>query len=125
MMFEIINNHEEYLKFIRQIEKAKQIIYSTENNQLKSKAHLLNDIKDYNSFYSKENYETLKHQFTCEERTELKLYKLDNYSIFLSSKWFTEIDDFINLEMSCKQCNGNLDKFYFNPMPLTQETREM
>ena len=44
----------------------------------------------------------------------------DNYCIFLASKYFTTIDDYINLTFTTKRFQENFNKFYFNPISLTK-----
>ena len=55
---------------------------------------------------------------------EIKKGQLDLYTIFIASRHFTTIEDFINLEMSCSRYFGNMTKFHYNPIPLTPITRE-
>lgn len=122
MVYEIIEKEESYQKFIREINRAKEIINTTENEELKQKAELINQIIDYNEFYTPDNYQKLKLQFTCKEREILKLHHLDdNYCLFISSQYFNTIDDFKNLEMTCKRLNGTTYKFKYNPISITEE----
>ena len=59
---------------------------------------------------------------TCKERTKYKLYELDNTNfLFLVSHYFESLDDFINLELSVKKYQGNMKKFVFNPISVTDE----
>ena len=46
----------------------------------------------------------------------------DNYCIFLASKFFKTIDDYINLELGCSRFYGNLTKFFYNPISVTKKT---
>ena len=41
---------------------------------------------------------------------------IDNYCAFLTSRWFNSIEDFINLELCTRKFNGNMTKFFYNPM---------
>lgn len=50
--------------------------------------------------------------------------QLNLYSVFIASRWFTSIDDYINLEMSSPRFYGNMEKFHYNPIPLNTKTRE-
>ena len=54
----------------------------------------------------------------------MKLSQLDNYCIFLASKYFNTIEDHINLPKVCKRLKLNIEKFHFNPLPLNERTRE-
>ena len=49
-------------------------------------------------------------------------YKLDNYCIFIASRYFTSIDDFINLEKTSRRFRGNIEKFHYNPISVTDKT---
>ncbi|ELP91753.1 hypothetical protein EIN_522300 [Entamoeba invadens IP1] len=47
---------------------------------------------------------------------------LDSYHIMIVSKYFKTIEDYINLELVCKKCICNMEKFHFNPIPLSYKT---
>ena len=44
--------------------------------------------------------------------------------MFIASRHFETIDDFINLELSTSKYQGNMTKFHYNPISLTPITRE-
>ncbi|BFU26654.1 Leucine rich repeats (6 copies)/Leucine rich repeat, putative [Entamoeba histolytica] len=44
--------------------------------------------------------------------------------IMIVSKYFEDINDFINLEMGVKRFEGNMERFHFNPIPLNQYSIE-
>ena len=50
--------------------------------------------------------------------------QLTNYCLFIASRWFETIEDFINVEKGCKRFLGNTTKFFYNPIPLTEQTRK-
>ena len=50
--------------------------------------------------------------------------KLGVYQLMIASKFFEDINDFKNLEYATKKARGNMEKFHFNPIPLTKETRK-
>ncbi|ELP89928.1 hypothetical protein EIN_303720 [Entamoeba invadens IP1] len=52
------------------------------------------------------------------------MVKLESYHVMIVSKYFDTIEDFINLELVCKQFCGNMEKFHFNPIPLNSKTVE-
>ena len=55
---------------------------------------------------------------------ELRIAKYgqcNNYSIFIASRFFNSLQDYINLEMAVKRFRGNLDKFFYNPISLTKK----
>ncbi|BFU22490.1 leucine rich repeat protein bspa family [Entamoeba histolytica] len=45
--------------------------------------------------------------------------------IKIVSKYFKDINDFINLEMGVKRFRGNMERFHFNPIPLNQYSRKL
>ena len=47
---------------------------------------------------------------------------MDNYTIFIASRHFNSIDDYINLEMTTKRFRGNMTKFHYNPISLSSKT---
>ena len=51
-----------------------------------------------------------------------KYGQCNNYSIFIASRFFENLQDYFNLEMGVKRFRGNLDKFFYNPISLTEET---
>ena len=65
-----------------------------------------------------------------EENLPLKIKRLfniatlDNYTIFIASRHFETVDDHINLVMTSKRFKLNMTKFHYNPIQLTQTTRE-
>ncbi|BFU21957.1 leucine rich repeat protein, BspA family [Entamoeba histolytica] len=45
--------------------------------------------------------------------------------IMIVSKYFEDINDFINLEIGIKRFQGNMERFHFNPIPLNQYSRKL
>ena len=70
-------------------------------------------------------YNQLIKQFPFTERTELQLTQLDNYCLFLTSKWFSTIKDHIHFIQTCKRLEFNITKFHYNQLPLNERTREL
>ncbi|EDR25223.1 hypothetical protein EDI_148970 [Entamoeba dispar SAW760] len=50
--------------------------------------------------------------------------KLGYNEIMITSKYFNDINDFINLEIGIKRFRGNIERFHFNPIPLNQYSRK-
>ena len=79
--------------------------------------------------YSNDAYEDIRYLLRPFEYIPLKIKRifnigtLDNYTMFIASRHFESIDDFINLEMGIKRFNGNMTKFHYNPISLTNTTR--
>lgn len=62
-----------------------------------------------------------------EEMDDLPIEKkgqLDFYTIYIASQYFETIDDHINLIFSSKRFELNMTKFFYNPLPLNETTRE-
>ncbi|BFU24699.1 Leucine rich repeats (6 copies), putative [Entamoeba histolytica] len=45
--------------------------------------------------------------------------------IMIVSKYFEDINDFINLEIGIKRFRGNMERFHFNPIPLNEYSRKL
>ena len=109
------------MKFKQQIEKSqnkmKELNYNSQNH-----SNLLQI--NPNDNYTETKLNEIKSQFTTKERTRYKFEKLDdNYCIFIASRWFDSIDDFINLTFVSKRMRGTMEKFHYNPIPLTKSIR--
>ena len=103
----------------RMIERAKKI-----NPDSKEKLDEINlnkqDMNNEEAF----NHE-LAMKFNTKERTEMKLCQLDNYCIFIASKYLETIDDHINLIKVAKKLQYNMEKFHFNPISLDETNAEL
>ncbi|EDR21665.1 hypothetical protein, conserved [Entamoeba dispar SAW760] len=51
--------------------------------------------------------------------------KLGYNEIMITSMYFNDINDFINLEMGVKRYRGNIERFHFNPIPLNEYSRKL
>ncbi|EDR25005.1 hypothetical protein, conserved [Entamoeba dispar SAW760] len=51
--------------------------------------------------------------------------KLGYNEIMITSMYFDDIEDFINLEMGVKRFQGNVERFHFNPIPLNYCSRKL
>ena len=117
---EIFYKQDDYLLFKKKIERMKSII---SKERMKSLYHFLQ--LQPNDDYSSTKLNEIQSQLTCLQRSKLRLYQLDdNYCLYLSSMFFRTIDDFINLELSMKRMQGNLSKFFHNPIGITPQTRQ-
>ena len=61
-------------------------------------------------------------KFTFEERKAMNLYSLDNYCIFIASRYFDSLDDHINLVKVSKRMRGNMEKFHYNPISVDSKS---
>ena len=87
---EIIRKQEEYEKFKREIERAQHIAREHK------KENVIPRIEDINEEYTSTKMKEITNKLTCETKQRYRLYRLDNYCLFLSSKYFETIDDFKN-----------------------------
>ena len=46
----------------------------------------------------------------------MKLYRLDNYCLFIASRYFDTLQDHINLVFVSKRLRFNMEKFHYNPI---------
>ena len=51
--------------------------------------------------------------------------KLTTLAVNIASCYFETIQDFINLELGCPSYRLNLDKFYYNPIPINENERKL
>ncbi|EDR28008.1 hypothetical protein, conserved [Entamoeba dispar SAW760] len=51
--------------------------------------------------------------------------KLGYNEIMITSMYFDDIKDFINLEIGVKRFQGNIERFHFNPIPLDKYSRKL
>ena len=51
--------------------------------------------------------------------------KLGYNEIMITSMYFNNIKDFINLEIGIKRFQGNMERFHFNPIPLDEYSRKL
>ena len=115
---EIVLKLSAYRKFKHQIERMKSLMIASND---RSHQDLLN--MDINKEYNQDKMYDVCKKLTCEERTKYKLYQLDTYYLFYMSQYFLTIDDFINLEKGVRKLCGNMEKFHYNPLPLTPSIR--
>ena len=67
-------------------------------------------------------YQEMIKQFSTKERNSLNLCKLDNYCLFIASRYFVCIDDHINLVKVSKRMRLNMEKFHYNPISVYPQT---
>ena len=108
ILHEIIEKKNEYNKYKNMLSRSKQ-------------THLFDNKKPLNE----ESFEEIIQQLSIKERSEKNLCQLDNYCLFLSSKWFDSFEDHLNFIQTSKRLELNMTKFHFNPLSLTPSTREL
>ena len=60
--------------------------------------------------------------FSLKERTEMKMTKLDNYCLFIASRYLESLDDHVNLVKTSRRMKNNLEKFHYNPISVNGAT---
>ena len=75
---------------------------------------------------SQEKFENeITKKFTFEQRKAMKLCSLDNYCIFIASRYFDSLDDHLNLVKVSKRMRGNMEKFHYNPISVNEESVQL
>ena len=100
-----------------------------ETENFKELQKVINSIQQENDF-SQNAFEDIRFVLRpFQDELSLKIKRmfnistLDNYTVFISSRHFTTIEDFINLELSTSKYNGNMTKFFYNPIQLNETIR--
>ena len=68
---------------------------------------------------NEETFNQISKQIPTKERNNI--CQLDNYCLFISSKYFETIQDHINLIQISKRMKLNMEKFHYNPISLTKK----
>ena len=110
---DILEKKESLSKRERMVERANQI----------AKEHKMEEIKiSKSSLSSEEEFQKALTKYSIQVRSKLKLFDLDNYCIFIASRYLDSIDDHKNLSMVCKRLRYNTNKFHYNPVSVDEET---
>ena len=64
----------------------------------------------------------LKHKYSLEERKAMNLVQLDNYCVFIASRYLESLEDHINLVKISKRMRGNMEKFHYNGISLNEKS---
>ena len=110
LLYELLQKKDEYEKYHNLLQKSIQL---TQNKDQKQK--LMQCIE---KFSCEESFNKEISILSLKERTKLKLYTLDNYCIFIASRFFESLQDHINLTKVSKRMKNNLEKFHYNPISL-------
>ena len=110
---------------IEWINKQSQDIKET--NSLKKLHTVIQKIEE-EKIYSQKDFENIQNVLKHIETLPLKIKrifnigKINEYIVFLASKYLETIDDHINLIMTSKKFSKNMEKYFYNPISLTQQT---
>ena len=118
------------IEFIHEWINNNQQTIDQESEDFKELVRVIEEILQDQDF-SKNAFEDIRFVLTpFEEQLPLKIKrkfnvsKMDQYTMFIASRWFETIDDYINLIMTTRRFNQILTKFHYNPIALTSKTRE-
>ena len=126
-MKEIINH---YTKYIKEFKEPMKIIKEIVKKEKKEDECCYLDQLEINNEYGIEDMNLLKKEMKLLETIPLSIKRIfnistmNNHTMFIASRWFETIEDYINLETSTPKYLGNMTKFFYNPIPLTIQTRE-
>ncbi|EDR22585.1 hypothetical protein EDI_299960 [Entamoeba dispar SAW760] len=67
----------------------------------------------------------MEHTTTSTNINNKSIMKLGYNEIMITSMYFNDINDFINLEIGVKRFQGNIERFHFNPIPLDKYSRKL
>ena len=106
---EILEKKELFKPYGRMIEEAIELS--------QSKRDILIETKE--KVNTEETFqEEMVKKFSTSERTKMKLYRLDNYCLFIASRFFDTLDDHINFVFVSKRLRLNMEKFHYNPIDI-------
>ena len=115
-LIEILEYHENYLKFKYRIEQIQRIMKERNDTTHPTLLQL-----NPNDEYSENKMKEIQSQLTTKERSLYHLCQLDYYTIFISSRYFNSFDDYVNLELSSKRLLGNMTKFHYTVLETTRK----
>ena len=110
---DILEKKEAYEKNKRMVERAKELDNENKFNGMEIDNQIFADEQDF----TKE----ITSKFSLEERSKMKLFKLNNYCIFIASRYFNTFQDHVNLTFVSKRMRGNMEKFHYNPISLKKK----
>ena len=122
-------NIQEGIVLIKEWIELKRTEYEN-NDNFNELIRVINEIETEKD-YSNDAYEDIRYLLRPFEYIPLNIKRifnigtLDHYTIFIASRHFETIEDFMNLELCTKRFNGNMTKFHYNPIPLTNTTRKL
>ena len=108
-LIDILQREEEIQTYQRLIENMSE----EKQNEYKINKELID---------SEETFTKSINKIPFQERSEMKLSYIDNYCLFIASRYLNSIDDHINLIHVCKRLRNNMEKFYYNPVSLNSIT---
>ncbi len=93
-------------------------IYSNQVELLKNASKIIRSFQDNDFYYTTRML--VEAGFKTKDRNTL--CTLDNYCLFIASRYFETLEDHINLTNVSKRCRGNMEKFHYNPISVNERT---
>ena len=111
---ELLEQKNEYKKYQQLLKRAEQFTQSEEQQ---------NKLKQIQSkVYSEETFDKeISKSFSLKERSSLKLCQLDNYCLFIASRFLDTIEDHHNITLISRRMKRNGEKFHYNPISVTDK----
>ena len=108
--------------------QQKKIVYE-KNERMFNKAKLLATEKQEKdqlenakeSILIHEEFEETTMKLNIQQRSKFNFCRLDNYCVFIASRYLESISDHINLMRVSRRMRGNMEKFHYNPIPVNQQ----
>ena len=116
---EILEMKETIEKQKRMIERAKEI-----NPEAHEKLHEIFCNQKILSTEEEFNNELVK-KFSTKERKTMKLTQLDNYCLFIASRYLETLEDHKNFTKVTRKLKYNMEKFHYNPISVDDSSIEL
>ena len=122
----IQERHSKYIEFKEAIEVAKRKI---KEQGIEEKCPYIESMET-NEEYERMDLSEIRYEM--KEITNLPLWikrnfnisTMDHYSMFIASRWFETLDDYISLEKGIRRFYGNMEKYFYNPVSIDERTKK-
>ena len=118
---EIIEKKETFERMKRMIEKSKSL---TETKEEKEKLEQI-DLNSKDIRNEEELNNEIVKRFKTKDRTRLQMTRLDNYCLFITSRYFNSLEDHLNFTQVSKKLKYNMEKFYYNPISINENNQQL
>ena len=112
-LMELKRNEDKYCQIMEDI-KEKEILGKETIEEIERNHHKI--------IREEEFIEEIQNKMSLEGRRQLKICKLDNYCLFIASRYFETLEDHINLTFTTKRMRGNMEKYHYNPISVNSNT---
>ena len=126
LLDELIQKKENYDYYHGMLMRAEHIIESNQSDNKSKEKKMKKLQKCIRKIYSEETfYQQITLRFTTKERSQMKLTQLDNYCLFIASRYFNTLEDHQNFTFVCKRLKRNMEKFHYNPISVNQKSLQL